>query len=183
MKKGHLRTRRPLTRREGLRQSGRQMKKTPLSPGKKGALERKAIQRAKQIKRRSTETAHFYAKADGRIAFVEIQLVRYPFCEVRALGFVDGSDSCTGRTQVVHETWTRNRQGGRVKDKYLLPRKAPPGASEEEVAAVWEQNRRQFLTLCDRCHDWIHHHPKLSRETFVEREGVSLRLLRRNLEE
>ena len=111
------------------------------------------------------------------------QLQRYPFCEVESLGLVDGSDSCTKRTQVVHETWTRGRQGSKPANAYLVYRTPPEGATEEERAAVWEQNRRQFLMLCDRCHDWIHHHPKDAAETFVTREGVSIRLLRRNLEE
>ena len=172
-----LRPHKPPSRRAQLRQGGRLARKVPLAQGKKGTLQRKAIKRAAQMRKRSTHTATFYMKE--RVPFVRVQLIRYPFCEVTGLGLIDGSTRCTGQTRVVHETWTRAR-GGRG---YLVPRRAATGAMPDRQREVWVQNRRQFLMLCDPCHDWIHRHPKQALETFVVREGVPIRLLRRNLEE
>lgn len=154
-----------------LRRQARLVRKTPLAPGRKD-LQRKAVARVKGLAQRSARTSKFYA--EERVPFVRVWLQRYPLCEAQL-------DGCQQRSRVVHETWTRARAG--KPNAYLVPRRAPAGSTPERIAAVWEQNRRQFLALCDACHAWIHAHPKQAQETFITREGVRLRLLRRSLEE
>ncbi len=176
---GIPRRKKGLTRREELRRSTRALRKTPLAPGKQGRLERKAIARVTaDLRGRSKKMAKIYK--DKRIPFVRVTLQRYPFCETAALGLGvgDGTARCLGRSSTVHETWRGSRP-----NNYLVPRRAPQGSPPEVVQRVWAENRRQFLALCVVCHDWIHGHPLRARETTVVREGVSILLLRRNLEE
>jgi hypothetical protein len=189
MRSGPLRRDKGLGRRAQLRANAKALKRggglkrnAVMQPGVPNSLVRKAQLRSKSdaLARRSPETAQFYAKE--RVPFVRVMLTRYPICELQTADLPDPPE-CWNRSMVVHETWTRGRQGGKPKDKYLVPMVATADADANEQRAVWVENRRQFLTLCDRCHDWIHYHPTDAGATQIWREGVTVRLLRRSLED
>lgn len=187
MKKTPLRRySRGLTRREQLRSNARSLqasggltRSAVLQPGVPNSLVRKAQRRVSGMKNRSDETAAFYK--DERVPFVRVMLLRYPICEMQHAQIEEKPPECWSRTRVVHETLTRARQSRKPADQYLVPMRADADATEDEQHDIWVQNRRQFLVLCDPCHDWIHTHPKAASATVIHREGEPIRLLRRSL--